>query len=122
MLSKIQYEKFIDAHPGLTTHGVGVDNSSYILEEKHEELKEHYEAFMACCDMLVSNYEQSAKKKEKISSYALKHAAERYSDEIRKQHVYVPEGALVAAVIYLGLPYEAIGRTTGIMVQVRQNH
>ena len=70
--------------------------------------------------MLVSNYEQSTKKKDKLSSYALKHAVERYAASVMKQHLYVPEGALVAAVIYLGLPFSRQEKTTGIVAQVRK--
>jgi hypothetical protein len=121
-LTKIEFEKFIDSRLALTTHGFGVDSSKYTVEEEHENLKDHYEAFLACCDMLVSNYKQSKKKQDMLSSYALKHAAERYATDIMKQHVYVPEGTLIAAVIHLGLPFERHGKTTGIKVQVKKVH
>jgi hypothetical protein len=114
-MTKQEFEQFIDKHPGLTTHGIGVDNGKYTIEEEHENLKDCYEPFIACCETLEKQYELSKKKKDKLSSYTLKHVVERYSKDL-----YVPEGALVAAVIHLGLPYERIEKTTGIILQIRK--
>jgi hypothetical protein len=102
-----QYNNFIDEHPELTTIGFGVDhNYNYDHKTEHDNLKNHYEAFLVCLDMIQNGCELTKNKKARIGSYTLKHQAERYSRDVLKQDTYVPEGAFVAAVVYLDLPYK----------------
>jgi hypothetical protein len=102
-----QYNNFIDEHPELTTIGFGVDhNYNYDHKTEHENLKNHYEAFLVSLDMIQKVYQLTENKKYRTGSYTLKHQAERYARNVLKQDTYVPEGAFVAAVVYLELPYK----------------
>lgn len=118
-MTREEYTDFIDKYPELTTHGFGVDNKTYSKEKEHERLKDHFEAFQASCHMLENNFSTKPLRKHTYNSYSLKHAAEYYSENVLKNRVYVPEGALVAAVLYLGLPHQRFKRKTCILVKLQ---
>jgi MinD superfamily P-loop ATPase len=121
-MSEKEYIDFIDQHLGLTTHGVGIDEYDHaaVHEEEHEKLKDHHEAFEVCCEMLINKYIVSNRKKNERNSYRLKHEAERYAKNVLGENIYIPEGALVAAVKHLGLPYVRKDNTTSILIKLKE--
>jgi hypothetical protein len=120
-MTKTEYDMFIDEHPRLTTCGIGVDNGKYNLVQEHAALKDHHEAFEVCCEMLRKSYLRNDHGQYELTSYCMKHQAENYASDILKKDVYVPEGAFVASVFFLNLPYRKSKKAkTGIALNLKK--
>jgi hypothetical protein len=112
MLTETEYKTFIDRYPELTPDG--------FCERKmheHHELTNCYDAFKSSCEMLMKQYERSKNRKHLTGSYPLKHQVEQYNGG-----KYVPQGAFIAAVLYLGIPYKRIKGNSGIHVRLKELH
>ena len=119
-MTELDYIRFLDRHPELTTHGFGVDRDQiYDVKILHEELKNYYDVFSLCVDMLKNCYDIAAGKKNEMDSYSLKHKAEKYIDKVLHKAMYVPEGVLVAAVVFLFSSYKRSKRGTGILIGLK---
>jgi|ERR1041384_1801952 hypothetical protein len=121
MITQTDFNSFIDNNPTLTTQGIGVANGRHNIAQEHADLKNYYDAFLVSCDMLQEQYKRTGKIKydRNSHSYELKHRAERRAWESGRS-VYVPEGALVAAGLYLKLPYEQSQKTTSVTFGVKE--
>src|ERR1051325_3609636 len=116
-----EFKTFVAKYPNLTTHGIGVVDRTYSVGAEHANLRSYYYAFLVSCHMLQKCYEIRSRFKNdrNAHSHELKHRAEDYAKE-GGQNVYVPEGALVAAALYLQLPYKKSKKTPSVTLKVKE--
>jgi hypothetical protein len=110
MLTEEDFKTFIDNYPELTPDGFCERRM-----HEHHELKNYYVAFVASCEVLIKRYETSQNPKHLTGSYPLKHKVEQYNVGL-----YVPQGAFIAAVLHLGMPYKRIKGNSGIQLKLKE--
>ncbi len=107
--------KTINCLNNLTEKGFGNMHKDENLNNQKTALQNRYEEFRLCCEWIKKfGVEPSEKRLNKIpqtySSYYLKHLVEKWSGQ------YISNGAFIAAVIYLNIPYRRIFGTPDISV------
>ena len=99
----------------LTEKGFSKSKSEEDQNKKRKDLEYRCEEFRLCCEWIKKfSYKPSEKRINKMSqtysSYYLKHLVEKWSSR------YISNGAFIAAVIYLNIPYRRIFGTPDISV------
>ena len=110
--------KAMAKEPNLTDFGMGVFEQHRKTKEQIEAefkkerkaLEENLKQFQLCCEWLSLCQPIKAINKKIGGSYALKHRVERYFNE------YVTNGAFIAAVLHLGIPYKTHPESPNISV------
>ena len=120
-ISQKDYEKFIDKYPNLTTHGFGVCSGPFDIADEHNNLKKLRREFLLCIEMWNNKFSINDEDGYEMCTNYLKHRAEHYSWNVKGKNLYVPQGACVAALLYLGLPYTKSTRTTAIIVNAKES-
>lgn len=91
--------KAMDQEPILTDFGLGIFPGRQVFEEERTRLAGQLRMFQLCCQWLsLCTIQRSINRRH--TSYGLKHCVERYFG------TYITNGAFIAAVIYLGIPYK----------------
>lgn len=113
--------KVVNEEPRLTAHGLGVYDEQRLLREKREEefrrgredLFKLTNGFKQAC-MWLSLQERTKNINPKGgTSYALKHAVERWGRKMfGHKSSGVPNGSFIAAAIHLGFKYKPIGESS----------
>lgn len=87
--------------------------------EQRKSLENRYEEFNLCCEWIKKyRYKPSEKQFRKYvqvqtyNSYYLKHLVEKWSG------IYISNGALIAAIRFLGIPYRNIYGTPDISITI----
>ena len=108
----------MDKHPYLTSVGLQVHKPRSKSQEEYDtefqsyrqRLQNSLRQVQLCCEW-ISKCRQIKTVNRKIgSSYTLKHKVEKYFGE------YIPAGAFVAAILYMGVPYKDYNDSPNIHV------
>jgi len=109
-----QFQTTIAANPELTTHGFGVDkgwNDSFPVERSN--IHDCFGEYEICLLYLAAQNRLD----KKATSYWLKHQVEHWARENGLIPDYIREGAFVAAVIAMNLPYKRVKNSTHILLK-----
>jgi len=99
-------------YPDLTAQGFGGDD----FASERQVLAGSGEAFEACCRWLSARKHTEHPNRKIGRSSRIKHMIERSYQRATGQNLYIPEGALIAAALMMGLPYlKARGRTSAYL-------
>lgn len=102
--TKVDLLNAIEKEPMLTNFGIGILSTTPRNERKgtfqkeRESLKNNFEQFQVCCEWL--SLCRRRKTINSQTSYGLKHKLEKHFGK------YVTNGAFIAAVIHLDIPYK----------------
>lgn len=109
----------MDKESLLTDFGIGIwhEHQKLPKEQRREKFKQerqsladNFEHFEVCCQWLSLCKRRKTVNHGIPSSYGLKHMAEDYFN------TYVTNGAFIAAVIHLGIPYKVLGHGPNVDV------
>jgi hypothetical protein len=108
----------MEKEPRVTDFGIGIhmphrktrEEYAAEFEEEREKLKGKLEQFQLCCEWLSQCQPIKTINKKIGGSYSLKHRVERYFNR------YVTNGAFIAAVVHLGIPYKTYSDSPNISV------
>ena len=118
-MTKVEFENVIAGSPTLTTHGFGIDgNPGESFELEREKLSDCYDEALACEQFLQSCLRTKKPHKQLGSTYGLKHAVERFIKAHKHQAIYILEGALIAAALFLGFQMMPKKDTTSVYLNI----
>ncbi|MFH0734623.1 MAG: hypothetical protein V1773_06975 [bacterium] len=103
----IDLERILKAEPTLTPYGIELTQTN----EKYDA--DYLQQIEICIDWLKDK-PISQKFNYHSTSYGIKHKIERELD------VYIANGCLIAAIIYLGIPYKRIPNSPNIYVAIEE--
>jgi hypothetical protein len=119
MVTDADYIDILNSFEQLTDVGLLVKNDQQNYVEKRKTLENRYEEFIISCEWIKKfRYNPSEKEFKKYvqiqtySSYYIKHLVEQWSDRC------ISNGAFIAAVRYLKIPYRRIYGTPDISVTI----
>lgn len=115
IMTHADFLKTINSVNYLTEKGFPALKNEGDQNKKRKDFENRYEEFRLCCEWIKKfSYKPSKKQINKMSknysSYYLKHLVEKYSNR------YISNGAFIAAVIHLNIPYRRIFGTPDISV------
>ena len=109
-----EYEilQYLIKHPELTYNGIewNLKNSRY--KEQRVDLFRCLDEIDKCMEWLDNIYVPSSRKKDKTSSYILKHYVEKYYRE------YISNGAFVTAVMMKNLDYKTVKDNPNVFIKL----
>lgn len=99
-----KFKETVNSVPNLCMSGL-VNNAyckhfDFEMNQNKERLLECYNEFKLCCEWLSKCKLNQTATFKSPNSYGLKHLVENHSK------TYISNGALIAAVIFLGIPYK----------------
>jgi hypothetical protein len=100
----IDIKSILEKEPTLTPFGIDRKNT--------EPFDKDYMKQVAICIKWLKEKKVDTKINRVTTSYGIKHIVER------ELHTYVSNGAFIAAVIHLGIPYERITDSPNILVTI----
>ena len=119
MTTNIEYLNSLNSLEKITELGLIYETSSNDYNEKRKDLENRYDEFKLCCEWIEKyRFHPTEKQFKKFvqvqtyNSYYLKHLVEKWS------HKYISNGAFIAAVRYMELPFRPIYGTPDISVVV----
>jgi hypothetical protein len=110
----------IEKEPYLTNFGIGIfeqhrkskEEREVEFEKERENLRQNLREFQLCCEWLSTQQPIKTIDRKSRSSYGLKHVVEDYYDHKE----YVSNGAFIAAVIHMGIPYKINPESPNVLV------
>jgi hypothetical protein len=115
-LMKIDLLNAVEKESMLTNFGIGIPSATpknkrkEIFQKERESLKKNFEQFQVCCEWLSLCRRRKTINTKIGTSYGLKHRVEKHFGK------YVTNGAFIAAVIHLGIPYKIATGSPNIKV------
>ncbi|HXV20284.1 MAG TPA: hypothetical protein VD811_04725 [Desulfuromonadales bacterium] len=107
------FRKIVQETPGLCDQGLLQRKSQPELEDSKDLLlSEGFAAFVASCKWLSVRQFNKTVQRNAWSSYGLKEFVER------EYGIYVPNGAFIAAVLYIGAPYRPFSDSPNLLVGI----
>jgi len=109
----------IEKEPLLTDYGMAVwhrtppADRAAMIERDRQDLKDRLRQFRLCCEWLSICNRRKTINYGIGSSWGLKHRVERYYKE------YITNGAFIAAVIHMGIPYKKDGSDVYVALSSR---
>ena len=111
-----EYLELLERHPNLTAHGLKSEKLCRIEKIDYQgyrnALKEQYDAFLKCCDWLSQCPLTKKISPKSPLSYDIREKLEA------PLGCYISNGAFIAAVFYLGIPYAPTYSGTNIQVAI----
>jgi len=108
--------RVLDATPGLCAWGMGSEEvclrNRVDLAANREILRSSFREFKDCCEWLSKCELLETANEQCVGSYGLKHIVEFACGD------YVSNGALIAAVIHLGIPFKGDPDSPNIKVAI----
>ena len=114
MKTKLEFERLLHTNPDLTTHGFGTDdNNKDSFDIERSNIHDCFGEYEICLQYLAAQKRLD----KKATSYWLKHQVEHWARENGLIPDYIREGAFVAAVIAMNLPYKRVKNSTHILLK-----
>lgn len=119
MATNIDYLNVLNSLENITDVGLIFSTASDNYQQKRKDLENRYDEFRLSCEW-IEKYRYYPNEKEFIkyvqtqtySSYYLKHLVEKWSGK------YISNGAFIAAVRFLKIPYRSIYGTPDISITI----
>ncbi len=118
-ISKTKIQKLLDQYPWLTAEGYGPAEGKDLVSEKAELLNE-VEAFNHSIDWL-SMQKKTKRFERRATSYYFKHRVERWLKDRGIENNHVPNGAFIAAALYLGFKWRRNENTHNVFLNLKEN-
>ena len=119
-ITKNEFERLLDNNPELTTHGFGVDAEyRYDVKKERADLFNLYDEFLVCCQFL-SQLNRRKTANRRWHTYRVKHKIERWASSRGVKPHYIPEGACVAAAVYLGFNFKHYKKYPHILLNISE--
>jgi hypothetical protein len=117
MIDQINYLNILASLENVTDVGIVMETNSHTYIKHRKELENRQEEFKLCCEWIdkfsynptESQFIKSVQT-QTYSSYYLKHLVEKWAGR------YIPNGAFIAAIKALDIPYRPIYGTPDISV------
>jgi hypothetical protein len=109
-----EYEilQYLIKHPELTYNGIEWNQNNPRYKEQRVDLFRCLDEIDKCMEWLDKIYVPSSRKKDKTSSYILKHYVEKYYRE------YISNGAFVTAVKMKNLDYKTVKDNPNVFIKL----
>jgi hypothetical protein len=113
------FYNLIDEHKDLTTEGYGIFSHACTFEPQRNDLYEQFEAFQAAVQFLTNDRTFTDLDDEHRTLFRLRQHIANYCFDMTGMNYFISAGAVVAAALYLGLPYERIETYPGVMFETQ---
>ncbi|HEY6191349.1 MAG TPA: hypothetical protein VI215_03385 [Bacteroidota bacterium] len=114
-----EFYNLIDEHPELTVEGFGVQSHPWNYETRRSQLYNQFEPFQASMDFLSNEKNYAHLEDDMRGSFRLAHVIGEYWFNLNERNLFISEGAVIAALIHLGLPYKRVDNSPGIVLDVQ---
>jgi hypothetical protein len=105
-------------NPTLTIDGFEDDTTVPGFDKRREILAESVEAYTQSVHWVGNHRNRQSINKKAGNTYVLKHRVEEWYREHEKKHLYVPEGALIAAAIYWERKMKRAGNGQSVFINI----